>query len=54
MNRDKLPPHPTGEIQAKRPYSSPRLIRLGSIRELTLGGATGAGDGAKGTRLPSA
>lgn len=32
----------TGELPSKRPYKTPRLRRLGSVRELTLGTTMGA------------
>lgn len=31
---------------ARRPYRAPQLRYLGSVRELTLGGTMGAGEGA--------
>lgn len=35
----------------KRPYRTPRLERLGDVRDLTLGGSPGAGDsGSANTR----
>ena len=43
--------HPTtvakhaSDVQAKRPYEAPALRTLGSVRELTEGGAGTQGDG---------
>lgn len=36
----------------RRPYVSPRLVELGDLRSLTLGGSPGAGDSGVGPRKP--
>lgn len=35
--------------EPRRPYVSPRLVELGDLRSLTLGGSPGAGDSGIGT-----
>jgi len=35
--------------QPRRPYMSPRLVDLGDLRSLTLGGSPGAGDSGIGS-----
>jgi hypothetical protein len=43
---DRVETVPAGEPNAaKRRYTPPRLKELGSVEELTLGGATGSPDG---------
>ena len=32
------------DVESRRPYVSPRLVDLGDLRSLTLGGSPGAGD----------
>ena len=32
------------DVESRRPYASPRLVELGDLRSLTLGGSPGAGD----------
>lgn len=34
----------TADAGSRRPYESPRLVELGDLRSLTLGGSPGAGD----------
>ena len=34
--------------EPRRPYVSPRLVELGDLRSLTLGGSPGAGDSGMG------
>ena len=34
----------TADVGSRRPYVSPRLVDLGDLRSLTLGGSPGAGD----------
>jgi hypothetical protein len=48
MTRNENPPKPeTAELvpPAKRPYHTPRLDELGSVRALTLAAAGSVGDG---------
>lgn len=37
------------DAESKRPYLSPRLVELGDLRSLTLGGSPGAGDSGIGS-----
>ena len=39
---------PQGESRSRRPYRTPELRHLGSVRELTLGSTMGKGDGMGG------
>lgn len=32
------------DVESRRPYVSPRLVELGDLRSLTLGGSPGFGD----------
>jgi len=44
---------PEDEPGKKRPYQSPRLLDLGTLRGKTLGGSAGAGESSNpGTRFP--
>ena len=36
------------DVESRRPYVSPRLVDLGDLRSLTLGGSPGAGDSGMG------
>ena len=48
----KAEPHGEAE-RRRRPYSPPRLVEYGSIRNLTTGGSPGVGDsGSARTRRP--
>ena len=38
-------PEPSDAVIGRRPYQSPSLRRLGSVRELTLGSKGSTGDG---------
>ena len=40
------------DVETRRPYVSPRLVELGDLRSLTLGGSPGAGDSGVGPRKP--
>ena len=40
------------DVESRRPYVSPRLVELGDLRSLTLGGSPGAGDSGVGPRKP--
>lgn len=42
MSREQSPP--SVDAVPRRPYVSPRLVDLGDLRSLTLGGSPGAGD----------
>jgi hypothetical protein len=42
MSRE--PSLPLADVELRRPYVSPRLVELGDLRSLTLGGSPGAGD----------
>jgi hypothetical protein len=42
----------TPEPQGKKSYTSPALVVYGEIAKLTLGSASGAGDGASGMMMP--
>lgn len=45
-------PAPTPERARREPYVQPRLVRLGDLRSLTLGGSPGFGDsGPSGTQF---
>jgi hypothetical protein len=44
--RNARPFQPTDCSPDRRPYRSPRLERLGDLRNLTLGGSPGMGDSA--------
>ena len=37
------------DAESRRPYVSPRLVELGDLRSLTLGGSPGAGDSGIGS-----
>ena len=37
------------DVKSRRPYVSPRLVELGDLRSLTLGGSPGAGDSGIGS-----
>lgn len=37
------------DAKSRRPYVSPRLVELGDLRSLTLGGSPGAGDSGIGS-----
>jgi hypothetical protein len=39
---------PPDAVEPRRPYVSPRLVELGDLRSLTLGGSPGAGDSGVG------
>jgi len=41
-------PRDTPADAERRPYVSPRLVELGDLRSLTLGGSPGAGDSGVG------
>jgi hypothetical protein len=45
-------PSRTADAGSRRPYESPRLVELGDLRSLTLGGSPGAGDSGVGPRKP--
>ena len=36
--------HSPVDVKSRRPYASPRLVELGDLRSLTLGGSPGFGD----------
>jgi hypothetical protein len=36
------------DVESRRPYASPRLVELGDLRSLTLGGSPGFGDSGVG------
>ena len=38
------PSRTSADVESRRPYVSPRLVELGDLRSLTLGGSPGAGD----------
>ncbi|MBI2396987.1 MAG: lasso RiPP family leader peptide-containing protein [Xanthomonadales bacterium] len=41
------------QVEHRLAYSAPRLVELGELRDLTLGGSPGGGDsGATGTQNP--
>jgi hypothetical protein len=40
------------DVEPRRPYASPRLVELGDLRSLTLGGSPGAGDSGTQPRKP--
>jgi hypothetical protein len=42
------PSRPLLDVEPRRPYASPRLVVLGDLRSLTLGGSPGAGDSGVG------
>lgn len=45
--------HQVPHMHPRKPYHKPRLIEMGDLRTLTLGGSPGAGDsGSTGTRFP--
>ena len=45
-------PSLTADAGSRRPYESPRLVELGDLRSLTLGGSPGAGDSGFGPKKP--
>lgn len=48
----EIEPPPSSDAGSRRPYASPRLVVLGDLRSLTLGGSPGFGDSGGQPRKP--